>query len=114
MIDTNILSSSLSIFSSLVESLQWTVVVPLPVIMELDGLASNATTIGEAATAALGTITSHIRSHSTSLPVQTLRGNYLSSLNTRTEEVDFASDEASWCRNMARRALRRQVCHAPV
>ncbi|KAJ3717157.1 hypothetical protein C8R42DRAFT_744289 [Lentinula raphanica] len=35
-IDTNILLSSLSMFSSLVESKSWTVVVPLPVIMELD------------------------------------------------------------------------------
>ncbi|KAJ3825018.1 hypothetical protein F5880DRAFT_1622927 [Lentinula raphanica] len=33
-IDTNILLSSLSMFSSLVESKSWTVVVPLPVIME--------------------------------------------------------------------------------
>ncbi|KAJ3748272.1 hypothetical protein EV360DRAFT_76238 [Lentinula raphanica] len=36
VIDTNILLSSLSMFSSLVESKSWTVVVPLPVIMELD------------------------------------------------------------------------------
>ncbi|EPT05881.1 hypothetical protein FOMPIDRAFT_1044362 [Fomitopsis schrenkii] len=107
--DTNILLSSLSIFSSLVECLQWTVVVPLPVIMELDGLASNASPLGEAATAALVYITSHIRSHSTSLKVQTSRGNYLSSLSIRTEQVDFAGDEASWERNMDDLILRAAI-----
>ena len=109
VIDTNILLSSLAIFSSLVESLQWTVVVPLPVIMELDGLASNASPLGEAATAALDYITSHIRSHSTSLKVQTSRGNYLSSLSIRTEQVDFAGDEASWERNMDDLILRAAI-----
>ena len=41
VVDTNILLSSLSEFSSLVESGRWTVVVPLPVIMELDSQSSN-------------------------------------------------------------------------
>ena len=41
LVDTNILLSSLSEFSSLVESGRWTVVVPLPVIMELDSQSSN-------------------------------------------------------------------------
>ncbi|KAI0054980.1 hypothetical protein BV25DRAFT_1922201 [Artomyces pyxidatus] len=41
--DMNILLSSLSMVSSLVESSQWTVVIPLPVIMELDGLGTNDT-----------------------------------------------------------------------
>ena len=60
VIDTNIPLSSLAIFSSLVESPQWTVVVPLPVIMELDGLACNASPLGEAGTAALDYVTSHL------------------------------------------------------
>ena len=41
VVETNILLSSLSEFSSLVESGRWTVVVPLPVIMELDSQSSN-------------------------------------------------------------------------
>jgi protein SMG6 len=41
VVDTNILLSSLSSIASLVESEQWTVVVPLPVIMELDGLSGG-------------------------------------------------------------------------
>ena len=98
VVDTNILLSSLAEFSSLVESGRWTVVVPLPVIMELDSQSSNMTQLGEAAGAALQYITSHVRSHSTSLKVLTSRGNYLSNLNVRTEQVDFSSN--AWERNM--------------
>ena len=84
-------SKALSIISSLVESLKWTIVVPLPVIMELDGLSSNPTPqLAEAASSALNYLTSRIRSHTLSLKVQTSKGNYLTSLNVRTEEVDFS------------------------
>ena len=57
--------------------------------MELDGLSSNSSQLGEAAQAALTYITSHVRSHSTSLKVQTSRGNYLTTLSVRVEQVDF-------------------------
>ena len=57
--------------------------------MELDGLAINASPLGEAAQAALTHITSHLRSHAASLKVQTSKGNYLTSLSVRTEHVDF-------------------------
>jgi protein SMG6 len=115
LVDTNILLSSLSSIASLVESEQWTVVVPLPVIMELDGLSGGgqggignmkmkmnrnvATTptpssmvhLGEAAQAALAYLTSHLRMHSLLLKVQTSCGNYLPTLSVRTEQVDFGS-----------------------
>lgn len=101
VVDTNILLSSLSMVSSLIESLQWTVVIPLPVVMELDGLAANtAPQLAEAASSALNYITSHIRSHALSLKVQTSRGNYLTSLNVRTEEVDFSGGVMSNERSM--------------
>ncbi|KAH9951368.1 hypothetical protein B0H21DRAFT_718709 [Amylocystis lapponica] len=109
VLDTNILLSSLTIVSTLVESIRWTIVIPLPVIMELDGLATNKSPLGEAASAALDYITSHIRSHSTSLKVQTSRGNYLASLTVRTEQVEFARDEASWERNMDDLILRAAI-----
>ena len=98
VVETNILLSSLSEFSSLVESGRWTVVVPLPVIMELDSQSSNMSQLGDAATAALRYITSHVKSHAISLKDLTSRGNYLSNLNVRTEQVDFASN--MWERNM--------------
>ena len=73
--------------------------VPLPVIMELDSQAhGNTTPLGQAAAAALAYITAHIRSHSASLKVQTSRGNYLTNLNVRLEEVDFSS--STWERSM--------------
>ena len=71
--------------ASVTESLQWTFVIPLPVIMELDGLAANVSPLGEAASAALEYITPHARSHSI----------YLANLNVRTEQVNVTEDEPS-------------------
>lgn len=111
VIDTNILLSSLSMFTSLVESLRWTVIVPLPVIMELDGLAaSDSPQLAEASRAALSFLSSSVKTLSTSLKVQTSRGNYLSSLNVRTEQVDFG-DRDSWERNMDDLILRAAIWH---
>jgi hypothetical protein len=84
--------------ASVVESFLWTVVIPLPVIMELDGLSSNPSQLGEAAQAAMTYLSSHIRSHATSLKVQTSKGNYLTSLSVRAEQVDFADGTSE--RNM--------------
>ncbi|KAE9386679.1 hypothetical protein BT96DRAFT_1005848 [Gymnopus androsaceus JB14] len=65
--------------------------VPLPVIMGLDGLKSNSSKLGEASKTALDYITSHIRLHSLSLKVQTSEGNYLTNLNVWIEQVDFTT-----------------------
>jgi predicted ribonuclease YlaK len=86
-------------FASVVESLRWTVIVPLPVVMELDGLAVNVSPLGEAAQAALAYITSRLRSHAASLKVQTSKGNYLATLSVRTEQIDF-HDNVAHERNM--------------
>jgi protein SMG6 len=126
-VDTNILLSSLNHFSSLVESSKWTIVVPLAgtslpsphvqpfidlqiVVTELDGLSSNDSPLGTAATSALTYLTSHLRSHATSLKVQTSRGNYLHSLNVRREQVDLR-DALSWERNMDDLILRAAIWH---
>ena len=87
VIDTNILLSSVAEFSSFVKSGRWTVFVPLPVIIELDSQSSN--TSPEATTAALRYITSHVKSRAISLKVLTSRGNYLSNIDVRTEQVDL-------------------------
>jgi hypothetical protein len=100
VVDTNILLSSLSSFSSLVESLRWTILVPLPVIMELDGLASKSSQLEEAATAAITYVTSHVRTHTVALKVQTSKGNYLPTLTVRSEQVDFKKGDSDWERNM--------------
>ena len=110
VVDTNILLSSLTDFSALAESGRWTVVVPLPVMMELDSQANgNATPLGQADEVVLRYITASIRSHSASLKVQTSRGNYLASLSVRTEQVDFAPGSASWERNMDDLILRAAI-----
>ena len=79
VLDTNILLSALHMAISLVESLCWTAVVPLPAIMELDGHASNANPLGDAAKEAVAFVVGHVCSHANLLKVQTSCGNYLSS-----------------------------------
>ncbi|KAG1813564.1 uncharacterized protein BJ212DRAFT_1482468 [Suillus subaureus] len=63
VLDTNIILSSLSAVASIIESLRWTIVLPVPVIMELDGLSSNPSQLGKAAQEAIAYITLHIHSH---------------------------------------------------
>ncbi|KAF8419985.1 hypothetical protein L210DRAFT_3575855, partial [Boletus edulis BED1] len=74
--------------SSIIESLRWTVVIPMPVIMELDGLCSNTSQLGETAQEAIAYITSHIRSHAMSLKVQMSKGNYLTTLTSWDQCMD--------------------------
>lgn len=91
VVDTNILLSALSMISTLIESARWTILIPLAVITELDGISTNQSELGRAASIALEYIIAHIRSHSTSLKVQTSRGNYLTTLNVRSENFDLPS-----------------------
>ncbi len=77
--------------------------------MELDGISQNPSQLGEAARGAMAYLSSHIKSHSTSLKVQTSKGNYLSSLNVRTEEVDFSSGNPE--RNMDDLILKTAIWH---
>ncbi|KAL7413909.1 hypothetical protein BDY24DRAFT_388530 [Mrakia frigida] len=88
--DTNVLLSSLALFVSAVESSKWTVMVPLPVITELDGLSNQPAPLGTEASKALAYLTSHIRTHSRTLKVQTSRGNYLADLTIRAEDITFS------------------------
>ena len=86
-------------------------IIPLPVVMELDGLAaSSSPQLAEASRAALSFISSNLKALSTSLKIQTSRGNYLSSINVRTEQVDFG-DRDSWERNMDDLILRAAIWH---
>ncbi|KAI0258448.1 hypothetical protein BC834DRAFT_981038 [Gloeopeniophorella convolvens] len=87
----------LSSVAALVTSLCWTVVVPLPAIMELDGLAAAPAPLGDAARAAVASVVAHVRSHADALKVQTSRGNYLASLTVRRELVDFDNPQPQGC-----------------
>lgn len=83
--------------------------VPLAVVTELDGLKVSNSPLGEAANAAVHYIVSHLRSHSTSLKVQTSKGNYLSTLSVRSEDIEFTHD--SWERSMDDLILRAAIWH---
>lgn len=89
VVDTNILLSSLSVISTLVDSNRWTIVVPLAVITELDGISKNSSPLGNAATDALTYLTTAVPQHTT-LKVQTSKGNYLRTLSVRSENIDFS------------------------
>ncbi|GAA5994917.1 hypothetical protein JCM5350_006614 [Sporobolomyces pararoseus] len=89
--DTNILLTSIKLFSELVEAECWTIVVPLAVITELDGLRRNSTPLGIAAGEMIEYLEQRVRTHSRYLKVQTSRGNYLKDLAIRNESIDFAS-----------------------
>ena len=82
----SIIPPSLPIIASLIESLRWTIVVPLPTaIMELNGLASNANPLNDATVAFL---VSHMCLYANLLKVLSC-GNYLLSLTVCMEQVDF-------------------------
>ena len=89
VIDTNVLVTPGELLRQLVESNKWMVIVPLAVITELDGLKRNNNTLGEEADRAIKFLESHIRSHTKYLKVQTSRGNYLTDLTIRSEDIDF-------------------------
>ncbi|GAA5879569.1 hypothetical protein JCM16303_003254 [Sporobolomyces ruberrimus] len=89
--DTNILLTSIKLFSELVEAECWTIVVPLAVVTELDGLKRNATPLGIAAGEVIEYLEQAVRTHSRYLKIQTSRGNYLKDLSIRNESIDFAA-----------------------
>jgi hypothetical protein len=93
--DTNVLLSSLGLFSRVVEGGQWSVVVPLPVVTELDGLSKNPPPLGSEAQAAVAYLEARIRTHALCLKIQTARGNYLTDLLIRAEVLggDAAAEE---------------------
>jgi len=104
VLDTNLILLPVGdLLRTLVESKRWTVILPLAVITELDGLGKNRSQLGQIARDALKYIEESLRSHSKWLKIQTSRGNYLYDLNIRFELFDFAgvhggknvSDEAS-------------------
>ncbi|SPO37864.1 uncharacterized protein PSFLO_03341 [Pseudozyma flocculosa] len=89
LMDTNVLVTPGDLLKQLVESQRWTVVVPLAVVTELDGLKRNANALGEEAARAIRFLEGHIRSHAKWLKVQTSRGNYLCDLSIRSEDMSF-------------------------
>lgn len=126
VLDTNVLLTSGGLLEQLVEACRWTVIVPLAVLTELDGLKHNPAPLGDAASRAIAYLETRIRSHRRWLKVQTSRGNYLYDLTSagRTEDIDFAgiekreggdaeksSNEALFARSMDDLVLRAVAWH---
>jgi protein SMG6 len=60
LVDTNILLFSLSLLAAVIKKVLWTIVMPVSVIMELDGLSSNTFQLGEAGRAMMAFVSSDI------------------------------------------------------
>ncbi|KAG8685775.1 hypothetical protein FRC09_014537, partial [Ceratobasidium sp. 395] len=96
VLDTNIFLSALPAVSQIVSSQRWTVVVPLAVVTELDGLARQSA----GAQRAVSFLETHMRAGQgvgLGLKIQTSRGNYLPSLVVRAEHLGGGG---GWERNM--------------
>lgn len=117
VLDTNIFLSSLPTIAQLVSSQRWTVVVPLAVITELDGLARQSA----GAQRAVQFLEANVRAGQgvgLGLKVQTSRGNYLPSLAVRAEQFGgngFGGSNGAgggWERNMDDFILKSAVWQA--
>lgn len=91
--------------TELVASGRWTVVVPLAVVTELDGLSNQPTDLGQAAAEALSYLITAVQTQSTSLKVQTSKGNYLKSLSIRSEATTLGDGERNMDDLIVRSAL---------
>jgi protein SMG6 len=87
--DTNVLLSSLTLLVRLIESGRWTIVIPLPVLTELDGLAREPAPLGIEAVKAISYLEANVRTRSMVLRIQTTKGSYLSDLRVRTEAAEI-------------------------
>jgi hypothetical protein len=95
LIDTNMFIRDLAMMQRVINSARWTIILPLAVVIELDGLQRNPPPLGSAARDAIhyleslfasGNRPSHVR-------VQTARGNYLPDIQYRSEAFDTFEDQ---------------------
>ena len=91
VLDTNVMLTPVSILEQLVECKKWCTVIPLVTVTELEGLTKRPGVIGQRAQKAIDYLSANLKSKTNYLKVQTSRGNYLSDLRFRTEDIDFSS-----------------------
>ncbi|KAG0273360.1 hypothetical protein BGZ95_010818 [Linnemannia exigua] len=91
VIDTNCLVSDWTAIQRVVSADRWTVIIPLAVITELDGLKNNPAPLGPAAAAALDYLEGCLamRPKPRRLKIQTSRGNYMNDLSFRVESFNY-------------------------
>lgn len=93
--DTNVLLEAMDIFTALLTSKRWTLVVPLAVVTELDGLRSKEDPLGSSASQAIKFLEDAIKTYNLNLKIPTSKGNYLRDLNIRREDIDFGHSTSS-------------------
>ncbi|KAF9360828.1 hypothetical protein BGX34_007483 [Mortierella sp. NVP85] len=91
VIDTNCLVADWTLIQGLVNADRWTVIIPLAVITELDGLKNNPAPLGPSASAALAYLEGCIamKPKPRRLKIQTSRGNYMNDLSFRVESFNY-------------------------
>ncbi|KAG0324420.1 hypothetical protein BGZ99_001888, partial [Dissophora globulifera] len=95
VIDTNCLIADWTLIQRLVNADRWTVIIPLAVITELDGLKNNPAPLGPAAEAALTYLEGSLamRPKPRRLKIQTSRGNYMNDLSFRVESFNYEKQQ---------------------
>lgn len=109
--DANVLLNSLALFSSLLESCRWTLVVPLVVLTELDSLKNSPGAFSGPASKAIAYVEHQVRLLPLHLKVQTSRGNYLSCLKLRQEELDLRQSGLKTTSELVLQAAQWQQTH---
>ncbi|CAG8506364.1 8390_t:CDS:2 [Paraglomus occultum] len=93
VIDTNCFIGDLRMMKEIIQCEKWTVIVPLVVITELDGLSHNPPPLGSASAEAITYIEQTLLAKRyRKLKIQTSKGNYVSDINFK-EMFDFGEGE---------------------
>ncbi|KAI7817729.1 PIN domain-containing protein [Gamsiella multidivaricata] len=95
VIDTNCLVADWTVIQRVVAADRWTVIIPLAVITELDGLKNNPAPLGPSAAAALSYLEGCLamRPKLRRLKIQTSRGNYMNDLSFRVESFNYEKQQ---------------------
>ncbi|KAI8891436.1 hypothetical protein K501DRAFT_319415 [Backusella circina FSU 941] len=96
VLDTNCFIGHIDLVTKLVNSAKWSIVVPLVVITELDGLRSSTQTLGSAAQEAIELIESVLakkQRQNHSLRVQTSHNNFMTDISIRSEQFIFGETD---------------------
>ncbi|KAI8140140.1 hypothetical protein BJV82DRAFT_624032 [Fennellomyces sp. T-0311] len=96
ILDTNCFIGHFDHVKRLIKSSKWTIVIPLVVITELDGLRSNTPPLGAIAGNALKYIEATLAAKqrtSTSLRIQTSHNNFMHDISIRSEQFVFGETD---------------------
>lgn len=96
VLDTNCFIGHLDHIKKLMESEKWTIIVPLVVVTELDGLATNTHSFGTVAKKAIELIESRLppkAKTSNSFRIQTSHNSFMRNISIRSEQFMFGETD---------------------